>query len=439
MLRKILLHIAKMAKADGVSDYLVRYNPILRARVQRAIRPFRQPGANIAALSDALTVRSLRAACRTSYGAGRSVNIRDWPLLDKETARHTPAFLHPHSFIRIPAGTGGTNGVPLRLWRSLESVVAEQVFIDDLMLPYNVSMRSRMAVLRADSVKAPGDLAPPYGRISHGGQRLTLSSPHLNPETLRWYYDALKDFAPEVLWVYPSMASNFLKLLQEAGLPLSIPVIIASSEMMMGSAHRALQDYFQAHVINYYGQAERVCFAYSTQPDVFHFNPAYGRVELIDSTLSADGTERYAKIVGTSFWNRTMPLVRYVTGDSITVPAGYGEAELAQVALGLLPFTHIAGRESEYILTRDGMRIIGLNQIPREVQNITQIQIIQLDFDTVEIHVIAHHGFGDEDAGRLREQARAKFPSSTQVTVKPVERLITTPAGKTPFVVRQFK
>ena len=38
-------------------------------------------------------------------------------------------------------------------------------------------------------------VCPPYGRVSHGGKRLTLSSPHLNPQTLPWYVETLRQFA----------------------------------------------------------------------------------------------------------------------------------------------------------------------------------------------------------------------------------------------------
>jgi len=436
MLRSLLLKTAAAAKADGATDMLVRYHPLIRRRLLHRMEEFHAPAADVSALSDALTARVLNAAQLTSYGAGRTCRLSDWPVLDKETLRTTPKFINPRSLIRIPAGTGGTNGVPLKLWRSLESVVAEQAFLDSILAPYGLSMRSRVAVLRADTVKPPGYAAPPYGRISHGGRRLTLSSPHLSPQTLRWYYDSLRDFAPSVLWVYPSMATNLLRLLGQADLPLRIPVILASSEMLLGSAHRALEAWFQCRVINYYGQAERVCLAYSTKPEEFYFSPGYGRVELNASPPGNSEGDHYVRIIGTGYWNLAMPLIRYHTGDYLYVPKEYGEKELADIAIGRRPFTSMAGREGEYILTRDGMRIIGLNQIPREIEHISQIQLVQPDFDTLQVNVIALPGFSAADAAALRDQARAKLPSSIQVAVQPVERLLTTARGKTPFVIR---
>ncbi len=133
-----------------------------------------------------------------------------------------------------------------------------------------------------------------------------------------------------------------------------------------------------------------------------------------------------------------MPLVRYDTGDTLLVPKSYGESELAEVALGRRPFLRLEGRDGEYLLTRQGIRIIGLNQIPREVENVLQVQLVQESFDSVAINVVTTAGFGAADAARLLEQAKAKIPSSLQLTLNVVDRLAATAGGKTPFVLRKI-
>lgn len=440
MTRSLLLKATARAKSAGGIDSLVRCNPYIRRRVLLAIRRMHDSDAGFLEVERQLCERIAQAARRTPYGSGRPDDLAAWPILEKEALRASPRdFVDPSSLIRVPAGTGGTTGVPLKLWRSIESIVAEQVFIDRLLRPHGFSMHdSRVAVLRADTVKPTTDTEPPYGRISHGGKRLTLSSPHLAPRTLPWFHNALRQFAPEVLWVYPSAAVNLLTLLRRADLRLAVPIILASSETLAPAAHRALEGDFQAKVINYYGQAERVCFASSTRAGEFYFEPGYGRVELATVGDSGLDGELRMKIIGTPYWNRAMPLVRYDTGDLIQVPSHYRRDEIEAVAVGKRPFTAILGREGEYVLTRDGLRIIGMNQIPREVEHVTQMQIVQRDYETVEIHVLALPGYGSRDAEKIRDQAMAKVPGSMNVTVRTVERLQMTARGKTPAVVRTF-
>jgi len=426
MPRSLLLKLVSYAKTEGPIDWALRYNPFVRGRVLEALRHSgRESQAEL--LRDALQV-----ARKTRYGAGRSEIPGEWPVLSKETLHAAPMdFIHRHALPRIPAASGGTTGMPLKLWRSLECIAAEQVFLDELLADYKFSMRSRMAVLRADAVKPVQETDPPYGRISHGGNRLTLSTAHLNAATLCWYVGELKRFAPSILWVYPSAAINLYTLMERAGLTLSIPVMLASSEGLNGATHAALAQFFGCTLVNYYGQAERVCLASSTKPGMFYFHPAYGHVELIPSP-----EENAFKIIATGYWNHAMPLVRYDTGDLLYAPP---QTDPERIARGEAPFTAIAGRDGEYLLTREGMRIIGLNHIPREVEHVAQMQLAQPDYDTLIIRVIPLPSFCESDAKRLQDQARAKLPRSMIVSVEIADRLVTTPRGKTPFVIRAIE
>jgi phenylacetate-CoA ligase len=320
----------------------------------------------------------------------------------------------------------------------VECIVAEQLFLDELLAPHGLGMRSRMAVLRADTVKRTVETAPPYGRISHGGLRLTLSSPHLSAVTLPWYVEALQRFAPAILFVYPSAIINLYRLMEQANLSLSVPVILASSELLSGPMHATLERFFSARVTNYYGQAERVCFAVSRRPGEFFFHPLYGKVELEPDTGSAPHEPQAVKIIATGFWNTAMPLIRYDTGDLIHLPGHFGASELAEIACGERSFGGLAGRTGEYVLTREGLRVIGLNHIPRDVANIYQVQLVQTGWDAVSVDVLAMAEFSDADARTLHAQACAKLPASFKVAVRRVDKLRQTAPGKTPFVIRDL-
>jgi phenylacetate-CoA ligase len=435
--RSFLNQLAPGAKANGFVDATIRRNPLLRRKLTSTFFRLREwPATEVAALCARLTERSLRQARRTRYGRGRG-DYDDWPLLAPGRVREAPAdFVNPLTLIRVPASTGGTTGAPLLLTRSLESIVAEQFFLDELLAPHGFNMhRSRIAVLRGDRVKDALDTEPPYGRLTHGGRRLALSTMHLSPRTVNWFYGALREFRPQVLWVYPSAALSFMKLLGDARSRLGIPVILTSSEVLPADLHLALERYFDGDVINYYGQAERVCFAYSTRPHRFYFHPGYGRVELVAVPSSDPDLRRY-RVVGTSFWNSAMPLVRYDTRDTIVVPGEYDEEALNDVILGRRHFLGVEGREGEYLLTRDGVMIIGLNQIPREVKNVFRMQLVQEAFDAVRINVVAAAAFGPDDLHQIERQARDKIPGEMSVHVAVVEQLTTGASGKAPFVIR---
>jgi phenylacetate-CoA ligase len=421
-------------KRLSFGDALIRRNPLF----------YRTARARLAAprpewLEQRLQ-KVLRAARATPYG--RRVDggdqLASWPLLEKSELRAEPdAFRAPGLHVCVRGSTGGTTGLPLRLVRSLPSVVAEQAALDLVLERLGVRPGSeRMAVLRADSIKDPADRSPPFWIFTHGGRRLVLSPHHLEPGSVAEYARVLREFQPQVLWVYPTALESLCRLLLGAGLQLGIPRVHASSEVLGAHTWRLARLALNAPAIaDYYGQAERVAFAAAYKPAEYRFVPGYSRVELVP--FAQEGASALYEIVGTSLWNLAMPLVRYRTGDLVRLPAAWGATELAQVACGARPFSGVLGRSGEFLLTPEGARITGINHFPREVANVHRIQVIQERVDEVRLLVLADAGYAPQDAERLLANVRAKLPPSMRVTVERCERLEQTALGKTPFVIHR--
>ncbi len=407
-----LLALAGVAKSLPKLNNLLRYNPFYYATVAAIIRAIKQTSASERrAAVQPLLQKTLEEAAKTAYGKGRSLNLAEWPVLTKEVVRQNPVHFHTSQWISVPASTSGSSGVPLRLRRSLKNIVAEQAFLDALISPPIPKFRdARVAVLRGDTVKSPADYSPPFGSYRHPHQ-LALSFPHLNNATADWYIDELTKFRPDILWVYPTGADFLASLCLARQRQLSVPVTLSSSEMLSPPAWDRIRKAFGGELIDYYGQAERVCLSYQRHPNEAWFHPAYGFVELFpDHEQVADDHLRRAKIVATGYWNDKMPLVRYDTGDYIAYPKHYTEADLAQVALGLKPFTRIIGRESEFLITPKGERIQALNNIPRDVKHLRQAQFIQHHSDQVEIRLDVEEAFNKQDYQTLLTSARTKIP-----------------------------
>ena len=437
-LRAILTRYESWLKATRFSSDLARYNPLHYGVVRRSIAEFAQADLeNRQRLSQAYCRAVLRWARETIYGRSRPLALADWPILTKQSIRDRPAdFLRP-TLIRIPAATGGTTGTPLSLARSLRGVAAEQAFIDSL-LGDRLSFRTaKAAVLRAMAVKDRRDDRPPFGMLTQGGRCLVLSSYHLSEKTVWWYRQELQRFRPDILFAYPSMLARLLNTMGLEGERLEVPVILCSSEMMPEGLRGEAESALSGRLIDYYGLAERVCFAWSGDGHNFYFSPAYGRTELLASTIDPHipGTVA-ARIVATGFWNDSMPLVRYDTGDLAILPAGLSPHEIQEIELGLRPFLGILGRQDETILLPDGTVVYGLNQIPKGIDHASQIQIVQAEPLCVVLLVVPKRSYVDRDSDALLKNARARFPPNVDIRVELVERLKQTDAGKTPFVIR---
>ena len=437
--RAFLASAAAYTKRQGLADLALRYNPVVRSQVSRAIEQFQRADLHgRRRLSERLTARTMAYARGSGYARQFGERYEDWPLLTKTMVRDAPAAFVRRGFPRIPAATGGTTGTPLLLMRSAACAAAEQTFLDRLLGPDGPSWgAARIAVLRGDFVKPAADMRPPFAARTHFGRRLLLSAVHLVPENFAWYVEALKRFRPQILLAYPNQAINLLRLLDRTGDSIPVEAIVTSSEQLANGARLALEKRMGVPVHDFYGQSERVCFASSSGAETYWFNPAYGRVEFAAADWYDAGPDRRAmSIIGTTFWNDAMPLVRYDTGDLAIVPAGAGPAELEEIALGLRPFFGISGRSDEFVLTPDGLRVTALNQVGREVETILRIQFIQEASGLVVAQALVRPEFDDTHHQKLMSSLRAKIPASLSFRLQIVERLTVSPSGKTPFIIR---
>jgi phenylacetate-CoA ligase len=438
---RLLKTVAEKTRTSASINNLIRRNPLYYSSALRLIERVSGYGLEERISWTKQRLRQVaRNASLTPYGkkCGSGTNIDKWPLLSKSTVRENiNDFLYTSRLLSSPANTSGSTGTPLRVFRSFRSVTVEQAMIDHLALKKGIDLaHCRIAVLRGDTIKAPTELTPPFWRLVNRDQKLLLSAHHLMPGTIDDYHEILERFAPHCLMAYPSALESLSGLLKQCGKRLNIPLVMTSSEQLSEATWETAKNCLCCEIIDHYGQGERVVLAYATCSGHYYFHCSYGYTELIYAFT--DGDQDYYEIVGTSFWNKTMSLIRYRTGDLISVPHGTGEDELLRIRYGLSPFTGIEGRSGDYLLSPGGARLIGMNHIPRDVENIIQAQLIQESIDRVRIMVVPTRDFSDNDKAKLLDNARAKIPESMSIDIEIVERLERTKLGKAPFLIRQI-
>lgn len=381
----------------------------------------------------------LWAARRSAYGrkVRGSAELETWPLLAQQQVRANPrAFYSGPRWLAVAAHTGGTSGAPLTLLRSARVIAFEQAFIDFVTheatgLPAN----ARCAVLHTEAIKDPDDFRPPYWIHAAGGRRLVCSAGHLNAGTIAAYAQVLREFRPLVLFAYPTSLEALCLLLGKAGEQVHVPHVACSSEMLHPHVWALARERLGCTVLDWYGQAERVARAYAVEPGQYRFVPGYGHVELLQ--VDERGERKVYEIVGTSLWNQAMTLVRYRTGDLIHLPARWGKAELEEVALGVRSFDGVTGRDSDILLTPEGVKLTGLSHFYRDVPHLARVQIIQERLDSVRLLVQTLPGYSRRDTDRLLHNVRLKVPGSMAVAIDCVEDLERTALGKTPFVIHR--
>lgn len=437
---KLRDRLTSRLKSTTLVDDTLRYNPVFYQPLRKLLRQLDTMDLTARrALTERLTRRTLGWAARLPDAVAASVPLQARPMISKDQLRDHPERYTVPGLIRIPAATSGTTGIPVKLVRSLRCIASEQAFIDDLMGVWNLSFRgARMAVLRADNIKPALEREPPYGLYRKGGRKLVLSSNHLSPRTAAWFGAELTRFAPDVLFTHPSSGEALARFLQAGGASLNLPLVLTSSEMLHTSGRLLMEAAYNATVIDYYGMAERGVFAAGLAAANYFFNPAYGRVELelLEDGEAPPGHRAY-EIISTGYWNDAMPLVRYRSGDRAIIPAGYSEADLELVALGLKPVVAIQGRDKEHLISPRGEVLVGLTHASHDVRGLVRMQVLQEVREAIEVRVVVDPRVGAIDQEQLLRNLRGLVPADMGITIRVVDEIERLPSGKTPFVIRR--
>jgi phenylacetate-CoA ligase len=440
-----VVSLAGFMKKHVLGQKLVRRNPLYYDRAAKLIEQSHNFDFERRRAWTARQVRhTLQLAQRTEYG--RSVNggdtLASWPLLDKESLRHgLQSFTTGYSWFAAPATTGGTSGVPLKVLRSLEAIVFEQATIDRVTQSVGIDAgTARTAVLRGDNPRDIEVSPNPECEVINAGRVMTMSANAVTHTSVEHIADSLEKFAPEILCAYPSALETLCRYLRDKNRRLSIPAVVTSSEVFRPDAWRLVEQMLGCRLADYYGQAERIAFASAIAPRAYRFHHTYSKVEFIPydgQPVARDNQFRLYEILGTSFWNALLPIVRYRTGDLLRLPASWGEQELEELALGLRTFDGVLGRQQELIVCPNAVRITGIGCVPNDVENVLRFQVVQENFDEIRILVLAGEGFSAQDAEALRANARSRIPAEVNIDVETVQRLERTPRGKTPLVVHR--
>ncbi|HSH16281.1 MAG TPA: hypothetical protein VLD18_09630, partial [Verrucomicrobiae bacterium] len=226
---------------------------------------------------------------------------------------------------RLYITTGGSTGVPVGFYlHKGVSRPKEQAFLEAMWRRAGYFDGARLAVIRGHVTSDQS-----RGRISsYDATRdwLLLSSYHLTQERLPEYLAVLESFRPDILHAYPSAALQLAEFLEKAGQTWRLPLrcLLCGSERLTLPQKRLLERVFKTRVYRWYGHSERVVLAgEGRESELFYFWPQYGHVEF----GPPDG-EGLQEVIGTSFHNLVMPLIRYRTGDYVRLASHPEQASI---------------------------------------------------------------------------------------------------------------
>ena len=137
------------------------------------------------------------------------------------------------------------------------------------------------------------------------------------------YVEQILAFSPTYLHGYPSAIDVLAEYVLRHELTpklQAIKAIFLGSEGVTKQQRERMNRAFGSRVYSWYGHSERVILAGECEKNSsYHHFPDYGVLEIIgENGVSCDCEGERGELVGTGLLNRSMPLIRYRTGDFAT-------------------------------------------------------------------------------------------------------------------------
>lgn len=335
----------------------------------------------------------------------------------------------PASWPAIKGFSSGTTNQPLKVYRSIKSILLEEYVIKSTFSRYKVPLRPKIAMIRGDQPSSAVDANGPFWMKLPFTGRLVMSSYHIGPNTGQQYLDKLSEFKPDVIMAYPSSISLLAQIAKESGWKADWPLrcILTSSETFKRDKQMLAAEVFGNVVCDHYGLAERVAVLQSCSQGHYHVRDDYAWVEFVQD-------EHGLKIVGTNIHNSAMPMTRYDTADYVQGLNTEGDCLCGNRA----PYVEqILGREDDYIILPDGRQIGRMDVAFKGITGLVEAQLEQVAYDHILIRYVA---FPDADIDTLKSvlsrNIRERVGNEPKLEFVAMTALPRTSRGKFKSVVR---
>jgi phenylacetate-CoA ligase len=196
---------------------------------------------------------------------------------------------------------------------------------------------------------------------------------------------------------------------------------------------RLLERIFKCRVYRWYGHSERVVLAgEGRESELFYFWPQYGFVE-----FGPPDEEGLREVIGTSFHNLAMPLIRYRTGDYVRLaePTNVSDLEYPWPAA-----VEIAGRGQEFLVSATGRRIslTAFNMHDSMFDHLYAVQFYQDQPGVAEFRYVPSPEFHSSRLQQIEKGILRKLGQDFQVTFRAVDAVEKTPRGKHRWLVSKL-
>jgi phenylacetate-CoA ligase len=355
-------------------------------------------------------------------------SLCDIPLLEKDVLRTRTAEFVNKTRLRFGytgSHTSGTSGSPLNIlcdYRSIQHNLAFRArqYRWAGITGWEVSARFSGRLILGCHNRAP------FCRYNAAERQWLFSTYHMTEQNLLSYVNELAKIQPAYMDSYPSAMYVLARWIKNNGRVGEIRpwAILTTAETLDDYQRDLIESVFCCPVYDFYSSSEGAPFITQCVAGGYHINPESGIVEIIRPDGSPAASGEIGELVVTSFFQRTVPLIRYRIGDTAVATDG-----ICPCGRQMPLVKSLTGRQDDLLWTRDRGYVGRLDPVFKSIpSSIKEAQIVQTALDIVELRYVPEKStFKKKHVLLVCEQLKNRLGKNVQI--KTVE-LAEIPRGK---------
>ncbi len=349
------------------------------------------------------------------------------PLLDKETLRtRNKEFISDISFrlnVKI-AKTSGSTGTPLELYIDEKSRSNKFAAFARAYFWAGYRPGALRFVLKGFSESK----SKPYGYDALRNM-IYLNSSDMTKENCMGVLKLLHNKRVNIYEGYARSFIDFSKKIEESDISLFPPKgILCYGETVTDSMRDYIEKTYGAKLFDFYSHSENSAMICQMPDNKKYLMEDYFYPEVID--INENKHSLNGELIGTSFYNYGMPLIRYKTGDSVIINKT-GDSLFREVI-------EIEGRKDDFIIAPDGRLVILVEGAITYAKGVIASQLVQEEKDSITVNIVADDNFKDIYIDKIKEGLIKRIGTSLMINVKKVEELEKNKSGKAPFILSKI-
>ena len=387
-----------------------------------------------------------------SYYSSRDIHpedIRQWsdfgklPIITKEMVRKNQREMVARNISHdrlVPGKTSGSTGKPMEFFIDEESTQNQRAseLLTNEWAGYQLGGKIfSMFGISASRVKR--NRVKRYLRRKLLTRSNNLSTLRLTEESMTEFYKKLKITSIPFLYGYAHTLFLFAEFLEKNNyLDVNAGGIISGGMVLHNYQKEKIGKVFNCRVINRYGCEELGTIACECdRQEGLHVNSYTKYVEVINENGKRAKPGEVGKLVITDLTNYGMPFIRYNIEDM-----GVASDKICSCGRTLPLLAGIEGRESDFVITPDGVMVSGISltdNFGANIPGVVQLQIVQDKIDHINIRIVRDPSFNQESMviiGRLSEKF---FGDKMRFSCEFIDKIPFEASGKIRFVISELE